>query len=718
MEAKERWVHVERFVGTGLRVVFALMALWMWRSTAVGTFRVAAYPGWWGYIALTFALIAILQLSRDYTLPLLGLAQLVDVLFISYVIAHVPTVSGPAVWMYVLWVGKQAFLAASLPLWYAAAFLSGPAYILALRYGLGRWGFVQDPIFLQTYVFLAVTLVLGWSLSVHLAHLYRDLAHEREVLAQKTEVLQRTATDLGVRVLELRALQDFAHQLSTSLHLDDIVRLIVQRARDLFNAPHAALFLSDEMGEGWRVAYAAPTPLPQIHPPSSLLRQLNTGTPQGVPSGDPFHEVLQEAWGEGEFLGVPLVARGRLIALVLLHHPPHGPIFDERQQQLAESFAFLAATAIENARLYENVVEQRQELEAVLQGIGDAVIVTDRHLNVLMVNPVAVRTFRWPHAPVGSPLAQVIQNEELITLIREVTTQKGDVLTRDVTFTYPGEKPHTYQAVASPIRSPGEVPRGAVTVLRDITAQKELERMKSNFISVISHELKTPLHSIKGFVEIIRMGKAGPITELQADFLTTVKEQTQVLQRMIDDLLVFSRLEAGELKMHVEDISLAAIADRVVQKLAPIAEEKGIHLENRLPEDFPDIEGDYMRMEQVFTNLVENALKFTPQGGKIIIDGEDKGEKVRVWVADTGIGIPESEQERIFDRFYQVDTSERRAYRGAGLGLTICKYIVERHHGRIWVHSTPGQGSTFYVELPKRLPPIHEPLNFYTPERG
>ena len=716
MERLKRWVQVERYVGTGLRLVFALMAVWVWRSATVGTFRVAAYPGWWVYIALTFALLALLQLAPDrpYTIPFLALAQLIDVAFVSYVMAHVATPTGPAVWMYFLWIGKQALLAASFPLWYGLSVLSGPAYALTLRYSLGHWGFVRDPLFLQMYALLAVTLLLGWGISLHITRLYRELAHEREVLAQKTEVLQRTATDLGVRVLELRALQDFAHQLSTSLHLNDIVRLIVHRAQDLFGVPHAALLLTDEGGTHWQVAHAAPRPLPDLSPSPRLLQRLSTGTPHILEEG-PLYRALREAWGEGDAVGVPLITRGRLIALVLLHRPGGGWAFDERQQQLAESFAFLAATAIENARLYENVVEQRQELEAVLQGIGDAVIVTDRHLNVLMVNPVAMRTFRWQRSPVGSPLAHVIHNDELIDLIREVTTQEGDVLTRDVTFTYPGEKPHTYQAVSSPIRSHGEGPRGAVTVLRDITAQKELERMKSNFISVISHELKTPLHSIKGFVEIIRMGKAGPITDLQADFLTTVKEQTQVLQRMIDDLLVFSRLEAGELKMHVEEISLAAIADRVVQKLTPIAEEKGIHLENRLPSDFPDIEGDYMRMEQVLTNLVENALKFTPKGGKVLIDGRDEGEKVRVWVSDTGIGIPESEQERIFDRFYQVDTSERRAYRGAGLGLTICKYIVERHHGRIWVRSTPGRGSTFYIELPKRLPPIREPLDFYTP---
>ncbi|NPA90835.1 MAG: PAS domain-containing protein [Chloroflexi bacterium] len=717
MDRLALWIRTERYVGTPLRILFIFAALAFWRSTVHGAFRVGAFPGWWAYLVFFLATLLLLHLTprARHTWPALVFAQLVDLLFISYIITQTPTVTGPVLALYALWMGKQILLAGTTPVWYVSAFLTGPAYVLALRHGWGHWGFLRDELFYQTYTFLMVGALLGWVISRHIYQLHKELGHEREVLAQKTEVLQRTATDLGIRVLELRALQDIAHQLSTSLHLEDIVQLTVERARDLFSGSHAALFLTDGAEHTWRPAYTSGSalPPPPPRPSAQLLQHLTLGTPRPLPPGDPLVERVNQAWGEGELIAVPLITRGRLIAFLLLHRPADAAPFDERQQQLAESFAFLAATAIENARLYENVVEQRQELEAVLQGIGDAVIVTDRELNVLLVNPVAMRTLHWHESPVGRPLAQVIHNPELVELVREVITQQGGVLTRDITFTHPGDKPHTYQAVTSPIRSHGEAIRGAVTVLRDITAQKELERMKSNFISVISHELKTPLHSIKGFVEIIRMGKAGPITDLQADFLTTVKEQTQVLQRMIDDLLVFSRLEAGELKMHVEEISLAAIADRVVQKLTPIAEEKGILLHNQIPHTLPDIEGDYMRMEQVLTNLVENALKFTPSGGKVTVGGEDRGEKVRIWVQDTGIGIPESEQERIFERFYQVDTSERRAYRGAGLGLTICKYIVERHHGRIWVESTPGRGSTFYVELPKRLPPIHEPLDFY-----
>jgi signal transduction histidine kinase len=268
-----------------------------------------------------------------------------------------------------------------------------------------------------------------------------------------------------------------------------------------------------------------------------------------------------------------------------------------------------------------------------------------------------------------------------------------------------GNGKRTYGALASPVlNTDGEV-SGVVAVLRDITAQKELERMKSNFLSVVSHELRTPLHSIKGFVEIILMGKTGPVTELQEDFLKTVRTQTTVLQRMIDDLLEFSRMEAGRVKLHLAEVSLPAVAHAVVMKLAPLAEEAGLQLYLALPDDLPEINGDRVRLEQVLTNLVENAIKFTPSGGQIHVSGERAGDRVRLTITDTGIGIPPAEQGKIFDRFYQVDGSERRAYRGTGLGLSICKHIVERHNGRVWVESdgVPGHGSRFHVELPVEL---------------
>ncbi|MCK4449603.1 MAG: HAMP domain-containing histidine kinase, partial [Anaerolineae bacterium] len=237
--------------------------------------------------------------------------------------------------------------------------------------------------------------------------------------------------------------------------------------------------------------------------------------------------------------------------------------------------------------------------------------------------------------------------------------------------------------------------QGVVAVLRDITAQKELERMKSNFLSVVSHELKTPLHSIKGFVEIILMGKTGAINELQRDFLGTVKQQTDLLQRQINDLLEFSRLESGQVKLYVEEVALPTLVARVLNKLAPLAQEGELTLHNRLPSDFPAVEGDRLRLEQVLTNLVENGLKFTLPGGDVTVDGVDLGDQVQITVSDTGIGVPPTERDRVFDRFYQVDSSAERAYRGAGLGLTICKHIVAHHGGRIWLEDNEPQGSRF-----------------------
>jgi signal transduction histidine kinase len=266
-----------------------------------------------------------------------------------------------------------------------------------------------------------------------------------------------------------------------------------------------------------------------------------------------------------------------------------------------------------------------------------------------------------------------------------------------------GKSSSTHQALASPIQAADGLPRGVVVVLRDITSQKELERMKSSFLSVVSHELRTPLHSIKGFVDIILMGKTGEINETQTDFLRTVRQQTTHLQNLIDDLLEYSRLESGQVKLRLSEVSMPEVANAVIDKLTPLADQGQIRLLNKLPSRLASVEADRLRMEQVLTNLIDNAIKFTPAGGSITVLGKDLGAELQISVADTGIGIPAAELERIFDRFYQVDSGASRSYRGTGLGLTICKHIVEHHRGRIWAESEPNKGSTFHFVLPKRL---------------
>jgi signal transduction histidine kinase len=318
----------------------------------------------------------------------------------------------------------------------------------------------------------------------------------------------------------------------------------------------------------------------------------------------------------------------------------------------------------------------------------------------------------------------VVPNQELIDLLQEAIGGKQGPLVREISLhhlqesgpteiegpdhrgaRFGGEDQDaaTYQALASPILGANGGVHGVVTVLRDITSQKELERMKSNFLSVVSHELKTPLNSIKGFVEIILMGKTGAINETQADFLTTVRDQTAHLQNLINDLLEFSRLESGQVKLRLTEVSMAEVARSVTDKLKPLADQGQIQLLSRISPELPTIQADRVRMEQVLTNLVHNAIKFTTPSGMVIINATDLGAEIQITVSDTGIGIPKSELGRIFSRFYQVDSGSTRHYRGTGLGLTICKHIVEYHRGRIWADSEEGKGSVFTFVLPKRI---------------
>ena len=664
---------------------------------------------------------------------LLWLSNGLDALFVSYLIAQHVTLAGPLSLLYGLVALK---IALTLPGRWApplVAALCGPLYVGTLFWARRSLVFLLDPAFLLRYLALmAVVLGSAYAGLVLARRRQRitslDAALERQEadLAQKTQVLQRTATDLGARVLELRALHEMARTLSSTLHLEETLQLIVNRLADLSDSNHCAVALLDQDRRGLVGAAASGAQseaFPGLRlPPGEIMSEspaLQGGSifiPDGTAfePGGPLHP-LREIWDARACLVCPLVVRDRLIGALYLADGSPEFTFVERERQLIASFAYFAATAIEKARLYQETWERSQELETVLQGIGDGVLVADPHLQLLMMNGVAAHIFALGQSPQpGLPLAQILPGNPVLDLLEE-TLQAGEEAIKEIELEGHGrDKAHTYQALASPMIAEDGQAQGVVAVLRDITAQKELERMKSNFLSVVSHELKTPLHSIKGFVEIILMGKTGAINELQRDFLGTVKQQTDLLQRQINDLLEFSRLESGQVKLYVEEVALPTLVARVLDKLAPLAQEGELTLHNRLPSDFPAVEGDRLRLEQVLTNLVENGLKFTPAGGDVTVDGVDLGDQVQITVSDTGIGVPPTERDRVFDRFYQVDSSAERAYRGAGLGLTICKHIVAHHGGRIWLEDNEPQGSRFCFLLLKRLEVAEAPLDFTT----
>ncbi len=672
---------------------------------------------------------------------LCGLSYAADIAFVTYLIGPSGGLASPFYLLY----GPLALKAALYAPWLRGVFLvpftMGPLYVISLGLHTGNVGFLADRQFLLRYGLLFVwtlaasagTWVLGQS-QRQIATLQADLGEQAQALEQKTQVLQRTATDLGDRVLELRSLQEVARALASTLRLEETLHLIVEELAELSGASHSAVALLEAEGNTLRGVIAVGTgqekfrefriPLhSHLESEEAIVRALHEGRAvtldvANAASGTALDQ-LRQMWGPAPCLMAPLVVRGRLIgALLLAGEADHSPT--EKAQQLMSSFAHFAATAIENARLYQTVWEKSRELETVLEGIGDGVVVADRQMNLLLMNPVATAIFGLEAAPpAGVPLALVLPSNPFLALLEETLAGQRDVI-RELELSQPGDtsRTRTYQALASRMLDATSQVRGVVAVLRDVTAQKDLERMKSNFLSVMSHELRTPLHSIKGFVDIILMGKTGPVTETQRDFLATVQQQTGHLQRLIDDLLEFSRMEAGQVKLRIGPVALRQIVAQVVSKLTPLAESAGLHIINSIPPDFPVIEGDQMRLEQVLTNLVENAIKFTPQGGSVTVGGEEKDAEVHLWVQDTGIGIPPAELERIFDRFYQVDGGENRLYRGTGLGLTICRHIVAHHRGQIWAESDGQHGSTFHFVLPKRLAVSEAGMDFTTLPEG
>lgn len=665
-----------------------------------------------------------------------------DALFAGALIWRDGGIGSPFYLLLLLLALKTVGLSPVLPGMVWAPFALGPLYVLALRLQSGNLAFVIDPGFLVRYLLLWVILVglvlFAWEFArraARAAALEAALVEQQVALAQKTEVLQRTATDLGDRVLELRSLQEVAKALASTLRREETLQLIVERLRGITGSSHCAVALADAdsgvLDGVLATEKAAATPFHlYLGAEAPTLAALRSGRIVRVGRGEAVETPLHRLLGAAEYSITPLVSRGLPIgALYLVYASPLTPEDTAegdasgraRTEQLLASFAYFAATAIENAQLYGDAWEKRRELEAVLAGIGDGVVVVDPELHLILMNPVARHILELEEEPpVGVPLRPYLPAPDFADLLSDTLQSQREQIRELCLGGESEDTQRTLGALASPVLdADGEV-SGVVAVLRDITAQKELERMKSNFLSVVSHELRTPLHSIRGFVEIILMGKTGPVTELQEDFLRTVRSQTIVLQRMIDDLLEFSRMEAGRVKLNLSEVPLAQMANAVASKLVPLAEEGGLTLSLDVPEDLPEIDGDRVRLEQVLTNLVENAIKFTPSGGHIHISGTQSGERVHLIVADTGIGIPADELERIFDRFYQVDSSERRAYRGTGLGLSICKHIIERHQGRIWADSEgePGRGSRFHIELPVELHLAEAPtIDFTTPAR-
>lgn len=436
----------------------------------------------------------------------------------------------------------------------------------------------------------------------------------------------------------------------------------------------------------------------------------------------------------GSGLNIPLTVENRIIGMLSLFDE-QPDTFDTRLLQLTTMIADYAAVALENVRLRERqnalwreAELERQRLELIIRSMAEGLLITDERGALRSLNQSAQLLLGQAHTDfeLGTPLHTLAETSKVEWLPRlaEIIDQAlagKTVINQELVVGEPEEMvPLTLNISAAPLHDANteqHKPIGVVAVLNDVTSNKQVERLKDEFVSVVSHELRTPLTAMKGYTQHLvrrlerRLRKvrssagspAIPLTELPESYdlrsLNIVQSQTEHLERLVNDLLDLSQVQWGKLELHFEDFYLADMLAEHVHLTQASAEQHTIYLDIQTADT--KVQADRARISQVIGNILDNAVKYSPHGGQVIVRLQEHDGDYLVSVIDQGIGVSPEQFDHIFERFYRVHNRASRQYSGIGLGLYVAKAIVEGHQGQIWFTNNQGSGTTFHFTLPR-----------------
>jgi PAS domain S-box-containing protein len=371
-----------------------------------------------------------------------------------------------------------------------------------------------------------------------------------------------------------------------------------------------------------------------------------------------------------------------------------------------DQLRIVVGKALKITRTLQDIATEKSRLKTIVNYLAGGVLVTDSNKKIILYNPALLRMLGYEGEVLDDhPLSTLTTDEELNEIIDGILALNAGefkVLSTEIVPHEGGRRPSDkmyLRAQSVPFQNRlGEI-LGSVTIIDDITHLKELDEMKSAFVSMVSHEIRSPLSTILSQIQILLDGLAGDLAPKQADILGKVYRKIETLVELSKNLLDLSRIEAGLIVQDKKQVQLMEILDTIVEFMQTKAKEKDLSLILEKV-DLPLIKADDKSLEEVFTNLITNAVNYTPDGGTITVTGKIRGDFVDISVSDTGYGIPSEEIPRIFERFYRVKTEKTRNIMGTGLGLPIVRSIVEAHNGTVKVESEEGVGSTFHVRLP------------------
>jgi len=441
--------------------------------------------------------------------------------------------------------------------------------------------------------------------------------------------------------------------------------------------------------------------------------------------GEPaiFHDAATDPRAQEDPFGLLHVQNGITVPLVIekrdeenrvidrttigvLHafNKRHGEDFNDEDVRLLERMARNVGSIIANLQLYREVVEEREELLQTFESLSAGLVLVSPEGRLSQINATARAIFGLDNSAIGKDSKETIHLDQFHEALSEAMVQ-AEGAKRELHINI-GNSERIYEIQAAGVHGEDGKEVGVVAILNDVTDMRNIDKMKSSFVAMASHELRTPLTAIKGFSSTLLDGVDQDIysKEDQREFLGIVVQECDRLRRLIDDLLNTSRIEAGEsLKPNYSEVDISDLLDKVV-KVQQQATHKHVISVNRKTALPKLIIGDQDKLDQILTNLMNNAIKYAPEGGDIKIHAESEGETLLFGVEDHGLGIPADHLGKVFEKFHRVNNEDNRRIYGTGLGLYLVKHLVEGvHMGKIWVESEVGKGSTFWFRIPARL---------------
>jgi len=509
------------------------------------------------------------------------------------------------------------------------------------------------------------------------------------------------------RIRQRDYLLEITRSLTQELNLDKLLQRILELAAEMLAGKAGLIALREEKG-GWSIGASygiQPTFLKYVEPVLAEVPENDEQAGLELPEVNRLLQLLtkQASMNLLTGVGLPLISEKRVIGLIFIFRGYQGT-FSQNDRAVLQSFADQAAIAVINAQLYTQVSREKSRLDALVDSAADGIIIMSADHKIEKCNQAFARILRKDVSD--------IEGEEHKKIINWGSRQQGKTLEEAESSGWPLTAKAILYVEGDLLRPSGEmVPVGityapllsgeghlinVIGSVRDITHFREAEEIKSVFISVISHELKTPVALIKGYVGTLRREDVSWDSEIVQDSLEVIEEETDRLTELIENLLDASRLQAGRFSLNLAEIKIDQLAVDIAERFQTQTDRHKILVQ--VPEEFPVIVGDKKRLEQVFFNLLSNSIKYSPEGGDITISGQIRSEQIIVCIQDQGTGISQEDVPHIFDRFYRAGEAAKNT-QGAGLGLYLSRAIIEAHNGRMWVEPRPDSGARVCFSL-------------------